>query len=82
MNLIKKEKELLSSLYDYLSIENKFFLKDIEIGKIDTVLVLKDYISFYLDKNNLKKKNYIIKENNVEPIKLLLMKIIWIETKF
>ena len=55
MNLIKKEKELLSSLYDYLSIENKFFLKDIEIGKIDTVLVLKDYISFYLDKNNWKK---------------------------
>ena len=92
----KKENELLSSLYDHLSDSDKFFFEN--VGKIDTVLVLKDYISFYLDKYDLQneennnlielllnlryspKKNKIIKEYETEPIKIILMKIIWMET--
>ena len=92
----KKENELLSSLYDHLSDSDKFFFEN--VGKIDTVLVLKDFISFYLDKYDLQneennnlielllnlryspKKNKIIKEYETEPIKIILMKIIWMET--
>ena len=94
--LFKTEKKLLSYLYDYLCNENKFMFDNMK--KINTNLLLKDYISFFLDKNDLKneannnlmeilldlrfnpKNNKIIKENEKEPIKILLMKMIWIET--
>ena len=91
----KKEKELLSFLYGYIKFEDKFLFEN--VGKIDSILILKDYISFFLDKNDLKSEinnnlvelllnlrynpeNFIVKENKKEPIKILLMKIIWIET--
>ena len=60
----KNENDLLSSLYDYLSDSDKFFFEN--VGKIDTVFVLKDYISFYLDKYDLQN------EENNNLIELLL----------
>ena len=62
----KKEKELLSSLYDYLIYEDKFLFDNIETQKINTNLLLKDYITFYLDKYDLKN------ETNNNLIELLL----------
>ena len=92
----KKEKELLSSVYDYITNNDKFLFDNIE--KIDTNIILKDYISFYLEKYDLKneinnnlvelllnlrynpEKNNIIKDNDSGPVKIMLIKIIWIET--
>ena len=94
--LYKKEKELLSLIYEYF--RNEVLIIFDNIGKIDTNIILKDYIYFYLDKYDLKsetnnnlielllklrfnpQKNSIIKENSTEPIKITLMKIIWIES--
>ena len=92
----KKEKELLSSVYDYISSNDKFFYENLE--KIDTNIILKDYISFYLEKNELKsetnnnlvefllnlrynqEKNNIIKDPDTDHVKIMLIKIIWMET--
>ncbi len=93
----KKEKELLSSLHDFLYNGEKFLFDNLENKKFDTELLLKDYISFFLDKHDLKNnininiielllklrynsENNIMKENESEPIKIMLMKMIWIET--
>ena len=89
----KKEKELLSSLYDYLNYEDKFLFENIETERISTNLLLKDYISFYLDKYDLKNETnnnlielllnlrFNLKNNNIiEQIKIVLMKMIWMET--
>ena len=63
---IQKEKEILSSLYDYLSNEEKFFFNNLEKGKIKHYLILKDFITFYLEEYNLKN------ETNNNLIELLL----------
>ena len=63
---IQKEKEILSSLYDYLSNEQKFFFNNLEKGKIKHYLILKDFITFYLEEYNLKN------ETNNNLIELLL----------
>ena len=92
----QKENESLSSIYDYISNNDEFFFKYIE--KINSTIILKDYISYYLEKYDLKneinnnlielilniryksEKNQNIKENTEELIKILLLKIVWIET--
>ena len=94
----KKEKELLSSLNEYLSNEEKFVFDNLEKRNIEADLMLKDFITFFLDVYNLKneenndmielllnlryspEKNNIIKENKAEPIKIMLIKMIWIVT--
>ena len=94
----KKETKLLSSLYEYLSNEEKFVFDNLEKRNIEPDLMLKDFISYFLDEHNLKneennnmielllnlrynpEKNNIIKENKSEPIKIMLIKMIWIET--
>ena len=92
----QKEKELLSSVYEYINNNDKFFYENID--KIDINIILKDYINFFLEKYNLKteinnnlielilnlrynqEKNNIIKDNIISPIKTMIMKIIWMET--
>ena len=92
----KKEKELLSPLFDYLSTEEKFVFDNLQYKKIDPHLMLKDFISFYLDKHNLKDERnndmielllnlrYNPEKNNIikegDPIKIMLIKMVWIET--
>ena len=90
-----KEEYFLSSLYDKVS-EDTFIFET--INKIPYNFILRDYITYYLDKyndNNSKnnkiiellinlrfneEKNQIIKNNQNDPIKLLLIKIMWIES--
>ena len=94
----EKEELLLSDVYDEINKDK--FIYDI-INKISPDLILKDYITYYLNKYietntkgainnklihlllNLRfdnKKNEIIKNNIGAPIKLMLIKIMWIES--
>ena len=93
----EKEEDLLSLVYDKIG-EDKFII-DI-MNKISPDLILKDYITYYLDiyvyeyksdiNNQLielllklrfnEEKNQIIRNNKNDLIKILLIKIIWIES--
>ena len=93
----KKEEDFLSSVYDTIS-EDKYIFDTIK--KIPDDLVLKDYITYYLDKNNsdnsrneinhqiielllnlrFNEKNEIIKNNRDDSTKILLIKIMWMES--
>ena len=97
----EKEEILLSKVYDYITDEtnNEKFMLDI-IKQISNELILKDYITYYLNKyfgaeakteiNNkiihlllnlrFSKKNEIIKNNIEDPIKIIIIKIMWIES--
>ena len=93
-----KEELLLSDIYNEIN-EDKFMYEI--INSIAPDLILKDYITYYLNKyiitntkndinNELihlllnlrfnKEKNEIIKNNIGSPIKLVLIKIMWIES--
>jgi len=93
----ENEKKLLSIyIYDFLITDEQFLFENIE--NIDINIILKDYISFYLDKYNIKseannnlielllnlrhksEKNNKIKDEEKGPIKMMLMKIMWMET--
>ena len=98
LEFYNKEDYFLSSVYDKIS-EDKFIIDIINKAPLD--LILRDYITFYLDKyhsdisqsdinNKLielllklrfnEEKNQIIKNNQKEPIKIFLIKIMWIES--
>ena len=98
VNFHNNEEILLSNVYDYIS--NDIFIFDI-IKQIPSELILKDYITYYLNKyfksetktdinNKLihlllnlrfnEKKNEVIKNNKEEPFKIILMKIMWLES--
>ena len=94
-----KEKDLLDNLYQEVRKNNMIF-DIISQNKIDSELVLKDYITFYLlnyfNKINIEEEIYhnllylilnirfnteheIFNNNSQSPIRILLLKIIWIE---
>ena len=94
----EKELDLLYLVYDEI-VKDKDIFKF--INRIPSDLILKDYITYYLDKYNndisqcdinnklielllklrfTEEKNEIIKNNNKYPIKILLIKIMWIES--
>ena len=96
------EEILLSNVYDYMSDQanDDIFMLDI-IKQIPDDLILKDYITYYLNKYHIESttktdinnklihlllnlrfsnKNEIIKNNDKEPIKILIIKIMWIES--
>ena len=97
----ENEDNLLTNVYDYISdkINDEIFMFDVT-SQIPADLILKDYITYYLNENikfdtkteinnklihlllNLRfnEKNEIIKNNIKEPIKLMLIKIMWIES--
>ena len=98
LKLHEKELDLLYLIYD--EIQKDKFIVELLI-QIPTDLILKDYITYYLDKyngNNYRSninnklielllklrfnvhKNQIIKNNKNDPIKILLIKIMWIES--
>ena len=89
---------LLENVYEYINdkVNDEIFMYDI-IKQIPTDLILKDYITYYLNqfdsKNEINnklillllnlrfnEKNDFVKYNNEEPIKIILAKIMWIES--
>ena len=68
VEFLKKEKEQLSFLYEYLSNEEKlkFLFDNLEKRKIEPDIILKDFITFYLEEYDLKNKS------NNDLIELLL----------
>ena len=97
VNFHNNEEILLSNVYDYIN--RDIFISDI-IKILPANLILKDYITYYLNKyfkietkteiNNklihlllglrFKDQIEIIKNNKGEPIKEILIKIMWIES--
>ena len=98
----KNEDIFLSNIYDYVNerANDEIFMIEV-IQQIPADLILKDYITYYLNKyyiesktktdiNNkiihlllnlrFTNKNDIIKNNNNEKIKIILIKIMWIES--
>ncbi len=96
-NFHDKEEMLLNTLYEGISKEFSFEFEI--INKIPPYLILKDYINYYLDKNNSKdgmnckliqlllelrfnndNKKIIIVNNQNDDFKIVLIKIMWIES--
>ncbi len=96
-NFHDKEEMLLNTLYEGFSKEFSFEFEI--INKIPPYLILKDYINYYLDKNNSKdgmnckliqlllelrfnndNKKIIIVNNQNDDFKIVLIKIMWIES--
>ena len=97
INFKEKEEILLSNIYDEISKETFIFSI---MNTILPDLILKDYITFFLEKyinsysktqlNNeivhlllnlrFNEKNEIMKCNIKEPLKIIFLKIIWIES--
>ena len=95
------EENLLTNVYDYINAKgnDELFMIDV-VKQIPADLILKDYITYYLNKyvksetkteiNNklihlllnkrFSEKNETIKNNIKEPINVILVKILWIES--
>ena len=91
----EKEKDLLNKVLEKISQDKLYF--DL-INKITPDLILKDYITFYLEKIigcyskgflkiielllslRFTEEKEIIKENEYNPINIIILKIIWIES--
>ena len=93
----EKEEILLNDVYDEIS-KDKFIFSI--INQISPDLILKDYVTFFLEnkidifskteinnqlihlllKLRFSPKNEIIKKHNKDPIKIITMKIMWIES--
>ena len=91
----EKEKDLLNKVLERISQDKLYF--DL-INKITPDLILKDYITFYLEKTigcyskgfltiielllslRFSEEKEIIKENKYNPINIIILKIIWIES--
>lgn len=96
----EKENIYLKEIYQYI-MKNNFIVN--LINKIPIDLILNDYITFYLFKNNPKiknqsyndtnhklinlilnlrfnKNNKIVKDNENNQIKIVLIKIVWLES--
>ena len=95
----EKERILLSSVYEEIS--NDLFIFS-NINKISPDLILRDYITYYLDKyignskgglndklielllilrfDEKKEQIKIIKDNENDPIRIILIKLMWIES--
>ena len=91
----EKEKELLDKVLEKINQDKLYF--DL-INKITPDLILKDYITFYLEKYigtyskgllkiielllylRFSKEKEIIKDNESNPINIIILKIIWLES--